>query len=115
MKYFLSETERKASKSTCYHEFFKGKWDENTVLFWSKDSVNLHDDLMIALGLDQLILSIVESYNPFGATEINAKQWESIYTEAEKVGGSLFEAIREIAWWVEDNFTQNSVFTILGI
>jgi len=115
MKYFLRETERKASKSTCYHEFFKGKWDKNAMVYWSEDSLNIHDDHVVALGLDRLILSIVENYNPYGETQIDADQWKRIYTEAEKMGGNLFEAIKEMNPWVEDNFKENKVFTILGI
>jgi hypothetical protein len=30
MKYFVTNKER---QGTCYHEFYKGKWDEKT--FWS--------------------------------------------------------------------------------
>lgn len=115
MKYFLTEAERKASNSTCYHEFLKGKWDEDTMAFWNEESLNIHDDFMAALGLDRLILNIVEDYNPYGETEINAGQWKRICTEAEKTGGNLLEAVRELAPWAEDNFAQNSVFTILGI
>ncbi len=115
MKYFLSEKERKASHSTCYHEFFKGRWDENAMVYWDSESLNIHDDLMIALGLDRLIQGIVEEYNPYGETEINACQWKRICAEAEKLGGSLFEAVSELSPWAEENFRQNSVFTILGI
>ena len=39
MKYFVKNSER---ESTCYHEFYKGKWDEKT--FWKEDSLLLHDD-----------------------------------------------------------------------
>ena len=42
MKYFLNEDERKASNSTCYHEFAQGEWDENISMFWNNDSLNIH-------------------------------------------------------------------------
>ncbi len=115
MKYFLNETERRASNSTCYHEFSKGKWDEKKMVFWDSESLNIHDDLMVALGLDRLILGVVETYDPYGETEIHACQWEQICAEAERTGGSLLEAVRELSPWAEENFRQNSVFTILGI
>lgn len=115
MKYFLNEVERKASNSTCYHEFFKGEWDENACVFWSDDSLNIHDDFMISLGLDSLIHSIVDDYDPFGETKISKEQWEKIYARAEEIGGNLFEAICEVTPWAEANFGQYEVFTILGI
>lgn len=115
MKYFLNENERNASGSTCYHEFCRGKWDENTMVFWHKDSMNIHDDWMFTLGLEDLISNVIDNYQLYGETEINKEQWRDICTSAEKIGGDLLEAIKEIKPWVEDNFLQNEVFTILGI
>lgn len=115
MKYFMNEAERRASESTCYHEFYKGKWDKDAMVFWSEDSLNIHEDLMAASGLDKLILSIVEDYDPYGETEIDFNQWKKICIKAEEIGGSLLEAIKEVEPWAEDNFSQNEVFTILGI
>ena len=115
MKYFLSEYERRATGSTCYHEFYKGKWDENKLLFWSKDSMCISDDMMYDLKLDRLISSVVNEYDPCGETEINEAQWKAIRAEAEEIGGNLFDAITEIAPWVENNYMTNNVFTILGI
>lgn len=115
MKYFLNEKERQASNSTCYHEFVKGRWDDNAMVFWNSESLNIHDDLMIALGLDRLIQGIVEGYDPYGETAVNAIQWKQICAEAEKIGGSLLEVVSELSPWAEENFRQNSVFTILGI
>lgn len=115
MKYFLNEDERKESNSTCYHEFVKGEWDEDACVFWQNDSLNIHDDLLISLRLDTLFSSIVDNYDPVGETKINKEQWEKIYVKAEEIGGDLLEAIHEIAPWVEANFRQYEVFTILGV
>ena len=115
MKYFLNEVERKASNSTCYHEFVKGEWDENACVFWNNDSLNIHDDLLTSLGLDALILSIVDDYDPVGETKISKEQWRKIYAKAEKIGGNLLEAIHEVVPWAEANFRQHEVFTILGV
>jgi len=115
MKYFIDEIERKASHSTCYHEFFIGKWDENTNAHWNQDSMNIDDDLLNSIGLGSLIASVIKDYAPFGITEIHKGQWEQIYTQAEKIGGELFRAVQEIAPWVEDAFKQHETFTILGI
>ena len=41
MKYFIKYD---PSICGCYHEFYKGKWDEHT--FWKNDSIFLHDNIM---------------------------------------------------------------------
>lgn len=115
MKYFLNEDERKASNSTCYHEFAKGEWDENACVFWHNDSLNIHDDLLITIGLDKLILSMVDDYNPVGETKVSKEQWENICAKAEEIGGDLLEAIYEVTPWAEANFRQYEVFTIIGV
>lgn len=43
MKYFLNEVQRKASNSTCYHEFFRGKWDKDACVHWNNDSLNIDE------------------------------------------------------------------------
>ena len=48
MNYFLNEEERKASGSTCYFEFQKGKHRNK---FWLEDSICIHADLF-----DELLL-----------------------------------------------------------
>lgn len=115
MKFFLSQAERKNAGSTCYHEFYQGKWDESKMDFWNDESMNLHDDWMILLGLDTVILSIVDDYNPYGETEINEQQWKMIVQKAGEAGGHLLEAIQEITPWMENNFRKNEVFTLLGL
>lgn len=75
MKYFLKEDERKASNSACYHEFFKGKWEESACIFWSPDSMNIHDDVMSLIDMNALINSVIEDYDPCGKTIINKDQW----------------------------------------
>ena len=113
MKYFLNDTERRAAGGTCYHEFHRGKWDGKS--YWYADSLNIHDDWIWSLGLARLICSVIDYYDEYGETEVNAEQWKKIYEGAEKIGGELFEAVKEVAPWAEDNFHQHEVFTILGI
>lgn len=115
MKYFIEEAERKASHSTCYHEFFKGEWDENTDAHWNWDSMNIDDDLLNSVGLGSLIADIVKNYDPFGITKVHKKQWEKIDAKAEEIGGDLLQAVQEIKPWVEDTFRRYEAFTILGI
>lgn len=115
MKYFLTESERKERGGTCYHEFYKGEWDADNMVFWSSDSMNIHDDMMYNLGLDEFFEKVLGNYNISGENAINKIQWDRIYNLAEVKGGALFDAIKEINPWVEDNFRTNEVFTILGI
>jgi hypothetical protein len=115
MKYFLTEHEREQTGSTCYHEFYKGKWDEETMLFWSEDSLYIHDNQMFDLKLDELICSIVNTYDPFGETEIDKTQWNAIKSKAEMIGDNLLDAINELTPWVEDTYVTHNIFTILGI
>lgn len=58
---------------------------------------------------------MIEDYNPCGKTIIGKDGWVQICAKAEKAGGDLLEAIREIIPWAESNFKQHEVFTILGI
>lgn len=70
---------------------------------------------MIAIGLDKLILSMVDDYDPVGETKISKEQWGDICAKAEESGGDLLEAIYEVAPWAEANFRQYEVFTIIGV
>lgn len=47
MKYFITNSEK---IGTCYHEFYKGKWDGET--FWKEDSLLLHDEVMFSHNLE---------------------------------------------------------------
>ena len=44
MKYFVYNNQR---DGTCYHEFYKGKWDGKT--FWKDDSICIDDNDFYAL------------------------------------------------------------------
>ncbi|CDM69838.1 hypothetical protein CM240_2721 [Clostridium bornimense] len=57
MKYCCTELDR---KSTCYHEFQKGKFNDS---FWEKDSLLIHDDTFYVLNLADLFYSVVPSYD----------------------------------------------------
>ncbi len=115
MKYFLTEDERKLTNSTCYHEFFRGKWNDKTCKFWNQDSINIHDDVMYNLKFDTLIMRVIKDYDPFGETIITQEQWTMMCEKAETIGGELVEAILEITPWIEETFNKHRVFTILGI
>lgn len=115
MRFFLTEAERKRTHSTCYHEFARGKWDEAAAAYWREDSLNIHDDYMVSLGLDELLAGVLPGYNPFGPTEVSAAQWEKLCANAEATGGELWQAVGELIPWAAENFARYPAFTILGV
>ncbi|MBP3655373.1 MAG: hypothetical protein J6K32_01605 [Clostridia bacterium] len=115
MKYFVTEHERKESGSTCYYEFHKGDWDENTMDFWREDSISLHDDVMYESGFDSLIMDHVPEYAPFGTTRISAASWAKIVQAARRTGGEIAELVLEADAWALGVFEEHEVFTILGL
>ena len=60
MKYFVTDRER---DGTCYHEFYKGRWDGKT--FWKEDSISLHDNIMFqAKEFIAALVVCVPKYDP---------------------------------------------------
>lgn len=110
MKYFVT---KKDVNSSCYYEFFKGKWDEKT--FWSEDSIYIDDDIVFCNNIDTLITSVVPSYDPFGITEISRGQWSVIVDKAKDIGGEVNGVILEADKWAVKVFAEYDIFTILGL
>ncbi len=116
MKYFLTYAEIKQLKNTsCYHEFYRGKWNFENCEFWNQDSLYIDDDAMYNLELDLLIMGVTEDYAPFGETPINREQWNEICEKTEEIGGELLKAICEITPWMQETFKEHKFVTILGI
>ena len=111
MKYFCTETERKASKSTCYFEFQKGRHKGK---HWLKDSISIHDDLL-SDEIYQVFVVAISQFDPFGITEVTKEQWQQVKSRAELVGGEALVAITEMEDWVVECFEEEEVFTICGI
>ena len=111
MRYFVQNSERKGS---CYHEFYKGKWDQKT--FWKSDSICLHDDILFeCIGLAEAFKTLVDNYDPFGETEINHYQWKSIGVFIEDKDSISKAVYDEADNWLEKVFAEHDCFTILGI
>ncbi len=110
MKYFCFDHER---KGTCYHEFYKGKFDGFS--FWKNDSLFIHDDIHYELGMKDLFLSVIPEYNDCGEIEVNMDQWNRIKYNAFYIGGHLYQAILEADIWVQETFLNCSVFTMIGM
>lgn len=111
MKYFVRNSER---ESTCYHEFYKGKWDGKT--FWKDDSLSLHDDIMFKnQGFIDAIVEVIPTYDPFGETEISFEAWYKIGQFIREKDEGSQELYREADIWLSDVFKEYECFTILGI
>lgn len=115
MRYFITEQQRKKTKSTCYHEFFQGIWDMDRDGHWNENSLMIHDDIFCEIGLDNLIAEANAQYDYFGETRLTQEQWEYIVAKAAAIGGELENAIGEITPWAMDCYKENSIITILGM
>ena len=111
MQYFCTETERKASKSTCYFEFQKG---HHRGKHWLEDSISIHDDLL-SDEIYQVFVDTIPQFDPFGFTEVTKEQWQQVKSRAEAVGGEALVAVMEIEDWIVKCFEKEAVFTICGI
>lgn len=109
MTYFVCDNQR---KGTCYHEFYKGEWDQQT--FWKADSISLHDDLMFG-GFADAIAEVIPSYDPYGETEISQEDWKEIGRIILTKDQVSQEVYNEADKWLEEVFRTHSCFTILGI
>lgn len=112
MKFFVSEKERKASATTCYFEFQKGKYHGKC---WESDSVSIRDSVWDEYELSDLFERAVPDFDYFGVTEISPAEWNEILnickTENPK-GACVVEDVRE---WVAECFQNFKCFTICGM
>ena len=112
MKYFVNEKERKASRSTCYFEFQKGKYRNK---HWLEDSICLYADLFDEFGLFRLFSASLGTFDYYGPTNVvNKEKWDMI-VEKSKENESWKSVIDELKPWVEDCFIRYHHFTICGI
>ena len=112
MKYFCTETQRKASGSTCYLEFQKGQHKDK---FWLNDSLNLRDDIFNKLSLHLLFVQAVPNFDHWGLTKVSKPQWDKLKQIAHVAGGELEKVIAELMPWADECFQNESCFTICGI
>lgn len=111
MKYFVIDSQR---ESTCYHEFYKGKWNGYT--FWRDDSISLHDNVLYEnKGFIDAIVEVIPEYSPFGETEISFVQWAQIGKRIMQKDFVSQELYAEADEWVQNVFREYDCFTILGI
>ena len=110
MKYFIRSKDR---EGTMYWEFFKGTWDVDKNGWWNEDSICLDWDFYKEI--ENFIIKVIPTYDPYGETEINNNQWEQIETLALSIGGLSAAIVKEAADWMLDTFSKHRVFTILGL
>jgi len=112
MRYFVNEEERKASGSTCYFEFQKGKHRNK---HWLKDSICIHADLFDELLLFHLFADSLGCFDYYGpANVIEKEQWYKII-EKSKENEHWELVVGEMRTWAEECFNKHTCFTICGI
>ena len=112
MRYFVNEKERKASGSTYYFEFQKGKYRNKA---WLKDSICIYADLFDELLLFRLFADSLGSFDYYGPTNVIEKeQWYKIIENSKK-NEHWKLVIEELRPWVEECFNEHKCFTICGI
>ena len=112
MRYFVNEKERKASGSTCYFEFQKGKFRNK---YWLNDSICIHADLFDELRLFKLFADVLGGFDYYSPTNLIEKsQWDKII-EKSKENEQWKSVIEELTPWAEECFRKHKYFTICGI
>ena len=111
MEYFISESERKASHSTCYFEFQQGKfrWKH-----WLVNSLFLHADIFEAMRLFELFSKSIPDFNYYGPTNVDKPQWDAIVKNSLE-NENWRAIIAELTPWVDACFEKHQYFAICGI
>ena len=112
MKYFVTEDERKAARSTCYFEFQKGCHSGEC---WLPDSINIPDIQWDAFRLEELIRRAGVDFDYFGPTMITREQWNEIVRISREGEAVWEEVVAEAAPWVSECFQEYDRFTIMGM
>ena len=111
MKYFIKKEQ---CKGTCYHEFYKGKWDNET--HWKESSVYLHDDILYdAPDFVEAIKAVIHDYDPNGPTELSVDEWLEIGKIADQKDILAREIYQDANMWVQLACAECGCITILGV
>lgn len=111
MKYFVTNDER---TSTLYHEFYRGKWDEET--FWKEDSLYVHDNTFFDnQGFVEALVEVLTDYSAFGESEVTKEDWDKIGHIIETKSKACKEMYEEASTWAKEVFATFDCFTIIGI
>lgn len=110
MKYFVAEAERKASRSSCYFEFQRGRYHDKC---WLADSLNLHEGVWEQFDMSGLFGRAIPKFDYYGLTEVTKGQWAAAL--ALPAEPAQQEILAELAPWAADCFAEHDVFTIIGM
>ena len=112
MKYFVHNNER---ESTAYHEFVKGKWDGKS--FWNRDSICLHDDVLVThVGFYEALKKMSPGYDPYAiAVEVSRDSWTKVGEAISSDDLGSLELYKEANEWVKEPLEKYGCFTILGL
>ena len=111
MKYFINESQRKATGGTCFFEFQKGKFRNK---FWLKDSLCLDADIFDSVMLHDLFSNTIEDFDYHGPNDVSKDQWYNIVAKS-KENEQWKNVIEELSPWVEECFNTHKWFAICGI
>lgn len=112
MRFFVDEIKRKASHSSCYFEFQKGRYHNKC---WLPDSISIRDIMWDQYGLTELFSSVVKNFDYYGLTTITKGQWDRIVKKSQDSGTILVDIIAEAIPWVNECFESYRIFTIVGM
>ena len=112
MKYFVDERGRKASHSSCYFEFQRGRYHDRC---WLDDSISISNTVWDELRLSELFGTVLPTFDYFGINVVTREQWERIVEISQKSNLLWSEVIAEVTSWVEQCFEENEVFSVLGM
>ena len=112
MQYFVKERERKASQSTCYLEFQKGRYNGQC---WRYSSISIRDEIWDEHQMSQLVRTVVPDFDYCGLTVITKAQWEAIVENSRDEACPGRPVIEEAIPWVNRCFEKQEVFTICGL
>ena len=111
LKYFINNNQRKGS---CYHEFYKGKWDNET--HWKDNSVYLHDDILYdAMDFADAIREVLPEYDPAGCIEVSVDDWLKIGKAVDQKDILAREIYQDANMWVQLACAECGCITILGV
>lgn len=112
MTYFVTESERKKTHSTCFFEFQKGKFESEC---WKEDSLCLSDDIFEEYKLYNLFSQVLDNFDKYGITVVDRLDWNRLQNAAEELNLVWRKIIIELTPWAEECFKEYDEFSILGI
>ena len=111
MQYLETEAQRRASRSTCYIEFQRGRFHG----CWLEDSLCLHQSLWTKNHLSALFGRVLPDFDFYGVTSVTPAQWEELHRLAQEGSPGQKAILDELSPWAEDCFREQEVFTVIGM